>query len=173
MLCCPGLSLGGLWGLREGAKKPLAVSNTRLRINAILNSVTRRGTFVGNSAGVLGEPPNWDVPLFFLFLLDGVLALVYNGINSTIDHLRGRHDALGSMAAGGLTGALYKSTGVYSDIPTLPGNSLFVICLSSWRKTCVGGCDVHVWTSGCLELYQTERLEYHHILSLFISNPHS
>lgn len=85
-----GLALGGLWGLREGARKPLAVSNTRLRINAILNSVTRRGTFVGNSAGVL--------------------ALVYNGINSTIDHIRGQHDTLGSMAAGALTGALYKST---------------------------------------------------------------
>lgn len=85
-----GLALGGVWGLREGARKPLAVSNSRLRINAILNSVTRRGTFIGNSAGVL--------------------ALVYNGINSTIDHMRGEHDTFGSMAAGGLTGALYKST---------------------------------------------------------------
>lgn len=43
-----------MWGLREGARKPLAVSNARLRINSILNSVTRRGTFMGNSAGCLG-----------------------------------------------------------------------------------------------------------------------
>ncbi|CAL1714949.1 unnamed protein product [Somion occarium] len=85
-----GLALGGIWGFREGARRPLAVSNARLRINSILNSVTRRGTFIGNSAGVL--------------------ALVYNGINSTIDHLRGQHDTAGSMAAGFLTGALYKST---------------------------------------------------------------
>ena len=49
-----GLALGGLWGMREGASRPLAVSNTRLRINSVLNSVTRRGTFIGNSAGVLG-----------------------------------------------------------------------------------------------------------------------
>ena len=49
-----GLALGGVWGLREGARKPLAVSNARLRINSILNSVTRRGTFIGNSAGCLG-----------------------------------------------------------------------------------------------------------------------
>lgn len=49
-----GLTAGGLWGLREGARRPLAVSNTRLRINSILNSVTRRGTFIGNSAGVMG-----------------------------------------------------------------------------------------------------------------------
>ncbi|KIP08785.1 hypothetical protein PHLGIDRAFT_103765 [Phlebiopsis gigantea 11061_1 CR5-6] len=85
-----GLALGGLWGLREGSRKQLAVTNSRLRINAILNSVTRRGTFVGNSAGVL--------------------ALVYNGINSSIDGIRGQHDLVGSMAAGALTGALYKST---------------------------------------------------------------
>ncbi|KAF5361834.1 hypothetical protein D9756_002610 [Leucocoprinus leucothites] len=85
-----GLTLGGLWGLREGARRPLAVSNSRLRINSVLNSVTRRGTFIGNSAGVM--------------------ALVYNAINSSIDSARGKHDTLGSMAAGALTGALYKST---------------------------------------------------------------
>ncbi|KAL0953488.1 hypothetical protein HGRIS_004718 [Hohenbuehelia grisea] len=85
-----GLALGGVWGIREGARRPLAVTNARLRINSILNSVTRRGTFIGNSAGVL--------------------ALVYNGINSSIDAARGKHDILGSMGAGGLTGALYKST---------------------------------------------------------------
>ncbi|KAI0794022.1 Tim17/Tim22/Tim23/Pmp24 family-domain-containing protein [Fomes fomentarius] len=85
-----GLALGGVWGLREGARKPLAVSNARLRINSILNSITRRGTFIGNSAGCL--------------------ALVYNTFNSSIDHFRGKHDTYGSMAAGALTGALYKST---------------------------------------------------------------
>ncbi|TFK39405.1 Tim17/Tim22/Tim23/Pmp24 family-domain-containing protein [Crucibulum laeve] len=85
-----GLALGGVWGVREGARRPLAVSNTRLRINSILNSVTRRGTFIGNSAGVM--------------------ALVYNGVNSSIDAVRGKHDTLGSMAAGAVTGALYKST---------------------------------------------------------------
>ncbi|KAF8630747.1 hypothetical protein AX17_005342 [Amanita inopinata Kibby_2008] len=90
-----GLALGGAWGFREGARRPLAVSNARLRINSILNSITRRGTFIGNSAGVL--------------------ALVYNGINSSIDALRGKHDTLGSMVAGGMTGALYKTTGTSTD----------------------------------------------------------
>ncbi|EIW58757.1 mitochondrial import inner membrane translocase subunit tim23 [Trametes versicolor FP-101664 SS1] len=85
-----GLALGGVWGLREGARRPLAVSNARLRINSILNSVTRRGTFIGNSAGCL--------------------ALAYNAFNSSIDAFRGKHDTYGSMAAGALTGALYKST---------------------------------------------------------------
>lgn len=85
-----GLALGGMWGVREGARRPLAVSNTRLRINSVLNSVTRRGTFIGNSAGVL--------------------ALMYNGVNSSIDAMRGKHDTLGSMGAGAVTGALFKST---------------------------------------------------------------
>lgn len=85
-----GLAVGGLWGFREGATRPLAVANTRLRINSVLNSVTRRGTFIGNSAGVL--------------------ALVYNGVNSSIDSYRGKHDTLGSMTAGAITGVLYKST---------------------------------------------------------------
>ena len=85
-----GLTLGGVWGVREGARRPLAVSNSRLRINSILNSVTRRGTFVGNSAGVM--------------------ALMYNAINSSIDAFRGQHDTAGSMTAGALTGALFRAT---------------------------------------------------------------
>ncbi|KIY67991.1 Tim17-domain-containing protein [Cylindrobasidium torrendii FP15055 ss-10] len=85
-----GLTLGGLWGIREGLSKHLAVSNARLRLNSVLNSITRRGTFMGNSAGVL--------------------ALGYNGINSTVDAVRGKHDVFGSMGAAALTGALFKST---------------------------------------------------------------
>lgn len=49
-----GLGIGGLWGIREGMNKKLAAPVTRLRINAILNSVTKRGSFIGNSGGVLG-----------------------------------------------------------------------------------------------------------------------
>ncbi|KAG6918999.1 hypothetical protein DXG01_010238 [Tephrocybe rancida] len=102
-----GLALGGAWGVREGARRPLAVSNTRLRINSVLNSVTRRGTFIGNSAGVL--------------------ALLYNGVNSSIDAMRGKHDTLGSMGAGAVTGALFKSTGTpYGYKPKLPNS--FEVC---------------------------------------------
>ena len=66
------------------------MSNTRLRINSVLNSVTRRGTFIGNSAGVMGM----------------------NGVNSStrIDAMRGKHDTMGSTAAGAVTGAIFKST---------------------------------------------------------------
>jgi len=40
----------------------------------------------------------------------GVLALIYNAFNSSIDAYRGQHDVYGSMAAGGLTGAIFKSS---------------------------------------------------------------
>ena len=51
-------------------------------------------------------------------LLHRLLALVYNGVNSSIDSLRGEHDTFGSMAAGAITGFLYKSTGAYSELST-------------------------------------------------------
>lgn len=62
----------------------------RLRLNGILNAVTRRGPFLGNSAGVI--------------------AMVYNGTNSTIGALRGKHDPTNSVVAGAISGAIFKST---------------------------------------------------------------
>lgn len=54
-----GLALGGMLGVREGLVRPLGVQSptARLRLNAVLNSVTRRASFLGNSAGVIGEDP--------------------------------------------------------------------------------------------------------------------
>lgn len=69
----------------------------RLRWNHVLNQVTRRGSFTGNNAGVL--------------------ALIYNGFNSTLDAYRGGyHDVYGSMAAAAATGALWRCTGAFSLI---------------------------------------------------------
>ena len=84
------LSFGGAGGAIEGFNKLPPGSPPKLRLNSVLNSVTRRGPFLGNSAGVI--------------------ALVYNGINSTIGYARGRHDAVNSVVAGALSGMLFKST---------------------------------------------------------------
>ncbi|ODH15378.1 hypothetical protein ACO22_06452 [Paracoccidioides brasiliensis] len=84
------LSLGGLWGLVEGLKKTPVTAPPKLRLNGVLNSITRRGPFLGNSAGVI--------------------AMVYNGINSTLGHFRGKHDAANSILAGAMSGMLFKST---------------------------------------------------------------
>ncbi|KAB5558449.1 mitochondrial import inner membrane translocase subunit TIM23 [Coniochaeta sp. 2T2.1] len=83
------LSLGGAWGLQEGLRRS-AGQPPKLRLNSVLNAVTRRGPFLGNSAGVV--------------------AIVYNCFNSLIGNLRGKHDAANTIAAGALSGMLFKST---------------------------------------------------------------
>jgi import inner membrane translocase subunit TIM23 len=82
--------VGGAWGLAEGLQKNPSSMPPRLRLNGVLNAVTRRGPFLGNSAGVV--------------------AMVYNGINSTIGYYRGKHDTTNSVLAGALSGAIFKST---------------------------------------------------------------
>ena len=84
------LSMGGAWGLAEGLNKAPASASPKLKLNSALNAITRRGPFLGNSAGVI--------------------AMVYNGVNSTIGYYRGKHDATNSIMAGGLSGMLFKST---------------------------------------------------------------
>lgn len=84
------LSIGGAWGLAEGLQRSPSSAPPKLRLNSVLNSVTRRGPFLGNSAGVI--------------------AMVYNGINSTLGYARGKHDSSNSILAGALSGMLFKST---------------------------------------------------------------
>ena len=84
------LGLGGAWGLAEGWNRTPVTAPPKLRLNSVLNSITRRGPFLGNSAGVI--------------------ALVYNLLNSTIGHYRGKHDAFSSVSAGALSGMLFKCT---------------------------------------------------------------
>ena len=74
----------------EGLRRSPANAPPRLKLNSVLNSVTRRGPFLGNSAGVI--------------------AMVYNGVNSTIGYYRGRHDSANSIAAGAISGILFKSS---------------------------------------------------------------
>eukprot|EP00053_Salpingoeca_punica_P009193 m.82324 g.82324 ORF g.82324 m.82324 type:complete len:226 (-) comp14911_c2_seq2:1027-1704(-) len=85
-----GQAIGGAWGFTEFMQGPQYSSN-KLRINALLNSLTRRGPFVGNAFGVL--------------------ALGYNFCNEGVRLARGgTDDAANHVVAGVLAGALYKST---------------------------------------------------------------
>ena len=84
------LTMGGAWGFTEGLSRLPASAPPKLRLNSVLNSITRRGPFLGNSVGVV--------------------ALIYNSINSTIGYYRGKHDAANSVVAGALSGMLFKST---------------------------------------------------------------
>ncbi|XP_003385589.1 PREDICTED: mitochondrial import inner membrane translocase subunit tim23-like [Amphimedon queenslandica] len=84
-----GLTAGGAWGLWEGIRRPEG-RTTRLRVNSVLNSCTRRGPFLGNTAAVL--------------------ALMYSPLCSALAHYRGVDDSINSIAAASITGLLYKST---------------------------------------------------------------
>ncbi|KAI0024715.1 Tim17/Tim22/Tim23/Pmp24 family-domain-containing protein [Xylariomycetidae sp. FL0641] len=83
------LTIGGAWGLQEGLRRS-AGQPPKLRLNSVLNAITRRGPFLGNSAGVV--------------------AITYNCFNSGIGMLRGKHDSANTIAAGILSGMVFKST---------------------------------------------------------------
>ncbi|KAL5335460.1 Tim17/Tim22/Tim23/Pmp24 family-domain-containing protein [Aspergillus crustosus] len=84
------LAIGGAWGMAEGLSRTPANAPPKIRLNTVLNSITRRGPFLGNSAGVV--------------------AMVYNGLNSFAGYARGKHDAANSIAAGAVSGMVFKST---------------------------------------------------------------
>lgn len=110
------LSIGGAWGLAEGLGRSPASAPPKLRLNSVLNAVTRRGPFLGNSAAVI--------------------ALVYNGFNSTLGHYRGKHDATNSLAAGALSGMLFKSTkGVR---PMLTSGAMVATAAGVWTVSAHG-----------------------------------
>ncbi|KAF9106069.1 Mitochondrial import inner membrane translocase subunit tim23 [Mortierella sp. AM989] len=84
-----GLSAGGAYGFYEGLRSSPSPA-FKIRLNTVLNSMTRRGPFIGNSAAVL--------------------AMMYNGTSGIIGMVRGTHDPLNSIIGGGLAGAIFKST---------------------------------------------------------------
>eukprot|EP00127_Corallochytrium_limacisporum_P006577 Clim_evm6s231 gene=Clim_evmTU6s231 len=87
-----GLTIGSFWGLKEGlTRTDIGGTSARLRLNTVLNAITRRGPFVGNSVGVL--------------------AMLYNLNDWTIVYFRGgEDDAINTVAAGAGAGAIFKST---------------------------------------------------------------
>ena len=49
-----GVAVGGVWGVYDGLWSAEGTS-ARLRGNSILNGLTRRGPYMGNTFAVLGE----------------------------------------------------------------------------------------------------------------------
>ncbi|KAJ2514195.1 Mitochondrial import inner membrane translocase subunit tim23 [Coemansia sp. RSA 1939] len=82
-----GLSTGGVWGFLEGMRSQHG-RNFKLRLNSVLNSMTRRGPFVANSLGVL--------------------AMFYNTINYSIGSYRGKKDQYNNVGAAAISGMLFK-----------------------------------------------------------------
>lgn len=105
-----GLGLGGAYGFAEGLRKTPADASFKLRLNSILNAVTRRGPFLGNSAGVL--------------------TLMYNLINASIGEYRGVYDDYNSLVSGALAGAIYKCT--KGPKPMLIASALMTGVAGAW-----------------------------------------
>lgn len=115
-----GLGIGGLLGMNEGfknlpapsldAKGKLTAAPFRLKLNTVLNNVTKRGPFIGNSAGVL--------------------ALLYNIIDSSLDAYRGKHDDINSIVSGALAGAIFKSTAGIKGVAYSSG--LMSLAAAAW-----------------------------------------
>lgn len=140
------LSIGGAWGLAEGLNRTPASAPPKLRLNAVLNAVTRRGPFLGNSAAVI--------------------AMVYNGFNSTIGYYRGKHDAANSVAAGALSGMLFKSTkGVR---PMLTSGAMVATAAGAWAVSAVWCACINLplltWSSSLARLFSKSRLSSRHPL---------
>ncbi|RMZ89507.1 hypothetical protein DV736_g3282, partial [Chaetothyriales sp. CBS 134916] len=107
------LTIGGTWGFIEGLNRVPASAPPKLRINGVLNSMTRRGPFLANNAGVV--------------------AMVYNGINSTIGYYRGKHDVANSVVSGALAGMVFRSTRGPKQMAISAGIVASVAC--AWAMT--------------------------------------
>jgi len=109
-----GLTVGGTWGLLEGLRNPDG-RTMKLRLNSVLNGMTRRGPFLANSLGVV--------------------ALMYCSVNTAIEKARGTEDMYNSIAAAVTTGAVFKSTGGVRAIglASVLGGSMAVLYIAGDR----------------------------------------
>ncbi|XP_023676858.1 mitochondrial import inner membrane translocase subunit Tim23 [Paramormyrops kingsleyae] len=89
--CITGATFGALNGLRMGLVETRDMAWSKPRNVQILNLVTRQGAMWANTLGSL--------------------ALLYSAFGVVIEKARGAEDDLNTVAAGTLTGMLYKSTG--------------------------------------------------------------
>ncbi|XP_005992472.1 mitochondrial import inner membrane translocase subunit Tim23 [Latimeria chalumnae] len=88
--CMTGAAFGALNGLRLGLKETRGMAWSKPRNVQILNMVTRQGALWANTLGSL--------------------ALLYSAFGVVIEKTRDAEDDLNTVAAGTLTGMLYKST---------------------------------------------------------------
>ncbi|XP_040826283.1 mitochondrial import inner membrane translocase subunit Tim23 isoform X1 [Ochotona curzoniae] len=89
--CMTGAAFGAVNGLRLGLKETQNMAWSKPRNVQILNMVTRQGALWANTLGSL--------------------ALLYSAFGVVIEKTRGAEDDLNTVAAGTMTGMLYKCTG--------------------------------------------------------------
>jgi len=102
-----GTFIGSATGLYRGIRETRELTGP-VRTSSIINYVTRQGTTTASAMGSI--------------------ALIYSLIGTGISYARGADDELNTVASGGLTGLLYRSTAGWK--PALRG-SLYGLGLSS------------------------------------------
>ena len=87
-----GLTIGGSWGVFEGFNSILLMqeSSRKVKFTALLNSITRRGPFLGNNLGILS--------MYFAFS------------EQVFRKFRNKEDKLNKMLAAVSAGCLWRST---------------------------------------------------------------
>nr|XP_055201071.1 mitochondrial import inner membrane translocase subunit Tim23B isoform X1 [Nyctereutes procyonoides] len=96
--CMTGAAFGAMNGLRLGLKETQNMSWSKPRNVQILNMVTRQGALWANTLGSL--------------------ALLYSAFGVIIEKTRGAEDDLNTVAAGTMTGMLYKCTVIQRERET-------------------------------------------------------
>ncbi|XP_035557989.1 mitochondrial import inner membrane translocase subunit Tim23-like [Canis lupus familiaris] len=115
--CMAGAAFGTMNCLRLGLKETQNMSWSKPRNVQILNMVTRQGALWANTLGFL--------------------ALLYSAFGVIIEKTRGAEDDLNTVAAGTMTGMLYKCTGGLQGVARgglagLTLTSLYALC-NNWE----------------------------------------
>jgi mitochondrial import inner membrane translocase subunit TIM23 len=100
------LALGGAWGLVSpfSTSQLKSLTNSRLKYNAILNSVTAKGPFVANNAAIL--------------------ALMYNLVHGAVIKGRGgKWDVASAVGSAALVGTIFRSAAGWRS--ALKGGGMF------------------------------------------------
>ncbi|PVU99602.1 hypothetical protein BB559_000560 [Furculomyces boomerangus] len=129
-----GLGIGGTWGFFEGNKQYTKLnvgksSNFKLRLNSVLNAMTRRGPFVGNSLGVIA--------LFytsFYSITKSLYPIDQESERNENDGLVGyfiNGTAKYSLSAAAITGLLYRSN--KGLVPALKTSIYFTIGMGLYQ----------------------------------------
>uniref|UniRef100_A0A8C6NLM6 Mitochondrial import inner membrane translocase subunit TIM23 n=1 Tax=Nothobranchius furzeri TaxID=105023 RepID=A0A8C6NLM6_NOTFU len=112
--CMTGAALGAVNGLRMGLKETRDMAWSKPRNVQILNMVTKQGASWANSLGSV--------------------ALLYSAFGVVIEKTRGAEDDINTVAAGTLTGMLFKSSGMCLlclCFVNLKPDSCFSVCVSA------------------------------------------
>ncbi|XP_056326340.1 mitochondrial import inner membrane translocase subunit Tim23B isoform X1 [Danio aesculapii] len=131
--CITGAVCGAVNGLRMGLSETRNMAWSKPRNVQILNMVTRQGATWANTLGSV--------------------ALLYSAFGVIIEKARGAEDDLNTIAAGTMTGVLYKSPALHIF------HGCFLICVLLWSCVLVFSCSAIINCQSSVPILKTTRTE--------------